>query len=67
MEGGTEMDGKAMKYEKAAAEIIYFDDSDVIATSGGMGGSGCLHGNSKRCNSGSGISNSCNHKTGFSG
>lgn len=32
----------AMKYEKAVAEVVYFDNSDVITTSGGTGGgNGC--------------------------
>ena len=29
-----------MKYEKADAEVIYFTNRDVIATSGGEGGGG---------------------------
>lgn len=37
-----------MDYEKATAEVILFNDCDVIATSGLDSTNGdCLHGNSK--------------------
>lgn len=42
-----------MNYEKATAEIILFDNCDVITTSGldGTNDGGCLHGHSKgNCN-----------------
>lgn len=35
-----EKETKKLMYEKAAAEIIHFDNSDVITTSGSSGG-GC--------------------------
>lgn len=38
-------------YDKAFAEVVLFDNTDVIRTSGE-----CPHGNSYRCNSGTGIS-----------
>lgn len=39
-----EKEAKCLTYEKAAAEIVYFDNSDVITTSGGGGtGGGCLN------------------------
>lgn len=33
---------KKAAYEKAVAEVVHFDNSDVITTSGGDGGSGCV-------------------------
>ena len=33
---------KDLTYEKATAEIVYFDNNDVITTSGEDGGDGCL-------------------------
>ena len=39
-----------MKYEKAMAEVILFDNSDVITASAGD----CDKGQSKRCNGGTG-------------
>ncbi len=44
------------KYIQAVAEVVLFDNSDVISTS-------ACQGNSKRCNSGIGLDNS-NHGNG---
>lgn len=45
---------EAETYKKATAEIVYFDNSDVITTSSIRD---CEHGNSKRCNHVPGLSN----------